>query len=181
MKDERELILRAKKGDSVAFGVLYDRHLPAIYRFILLKVGGAKGEAEDLTHEVFLNAWRNVGHYEFKGFPFTSWLYRIARNAVIDHYRTAKKNINLDAVPEEVFAERSDVGERLDASFAAAEIRVHLAKLEPVYQDVLIMKFVEELTNREIAAALQKSEGAIRVIQHRALKQLKKSIEGLGK
>ncbi len=177
MEDERELVLRAKKGDSAAFGVLYDRHLPAIYRFILIKVGGAKAEAEDLTHEVFLSAWRNIGRYEFRGFPFTSWLYRIARNTVIDRYRTAKKNINLDAVAEDVLAEPSEAGEKIDAAFTAAQIRIHLAKLEPTYQDVLIMKFVDELTNREIAAALQKSEGAIRVIQHRALKQLKKLME----
>lgn len=178
MEDEKALVLRAKKGDPNAFGALYDRYLPAIYRFILIKVGGRKGEAEDLAHEVFLSAWRNVGSYELKGFPFSSWLYRIARNAVIDHYRTAKQNISLDTAPEELFAERPDTAEKLDTSFATAQVRVHLAKLEPAYQDVLIMKFVEDMSNREIAAALQKSEGAVRVIQHRALKQLKRSMEG---
>ncbi len=177
MEDERELVTKAKKGDSTAFGALYDKHLPAIYRFILVKVGGQKGVAEDLTAEVFLNAWRNVSRFEFKGYPFSSWLYRIARNTVIDHYRTAKKNVNLESVPEEMFAERSEVGDKMDTDFGIRSIQVHLARLEPVYQDVLLMKFVEEMSNREIAAALEKSEGAVRVIQHRALKQLKKSIE----
>lgn len=177
MEDEHKLVLRAKEGDSAAFGALYDRHLPAIYRFILLKVGGRKGEAEDLTHEVFLSAWRNVGNFEFQGYPFSSWLYRIARNAVVDHYRTQKKNVSLDVVPDEVFAEKPDVDERLDAGLEMQRIQVYLARLEPVYQDVLVMKFVEDMSNREIAAALEKSEGAVRVIQHRALKQLRKSLE----
>ncbi len=177
MEDERDLVLKAKRGDSTAFGALYDKHLPAIYRFILLKVGGRKGEAEDLTHEVFLSAWRNVRSFEFKGYPFSSWLYRIARNAVIDHYRTAKKNVSLESVPEDVFAERSDISDKVDVGFDMRKVRVHLARLEPVYQDVLLMKFVEEMSNQEIAAALEKSEGAVRVIQHRALKQLKKYIE----
>ncbi len=177
MEDEKELVLKAQKGDNAAFGALYDRHLPAIYRFILLKVGGHKGEAEDLTAEVFLSAWQGIGRFEFKGYPFSSWLYRIARNAVIDHYRTAKKNVSLEAVPEEVFADRPETDERVDIGFAIARVQTHLAKLEPAYQDVLIMKFVEDMSNHEIAAALQKSEGAVRVIQHRALKQLKRSLE----
>ena len=177
MEDEKQLVLRAQKGDNVAFGMLYDRHLPAIYRFILLKVGGRKGEAEDLTAEVFLSAWQNVSRFEFKGYPFSSWLYRIARNAVIDHYRTSKKNVSLEAVPEEVFADKPETDERVDANLAIARVQAQLVKLEPAYQDVLIMKFVEDMSNSEIAAALQKSEGAVRVIQHRALKQLKRLLE----
>lgn len=177
MEDEKELVLRAKNGDGAAFGALYDNHLPAIYRFILLKVGGRKGEAEDLTHEVFLSAWKNIERFEFQGFPFSSWLYRIARNAVIDHYRTAKKNVSLDNVPEDIVAERPETGDKIDIAIAFKSVQVHLAKLEPVYQDVLIMKFVEDLSNQEIAKALEKTEGAVRVIQHRALKQLKKYME----
>ena len=88
MKEE-DLINKAKNRDSEAFGLLYDQYLPAIYRFILLKTSH-KVTAEDLTHQVFLNAWQNIENYQSRGFPFSSWLYRIANNAVIDYYRTDK-------------------------------------------------------------------------------------------
>ncbi len=177
MKDEEKLIQKAKEGGEEAFGLLYDRYITPIYRFVFLKVGGKKGDAEDITHEVFLSAWKNIKRYEFKGFPFSSWLYRIARNAVIDYYRTAKPSIALDQVPEHFVVTEISEEEKFDDALELQAIRGCLTLLEPVYQDVLIMKFIEEKTNKEIAAALEKSEGAVRVIQHRALKQLKKHID----
>jgi len=81
MKEEESLIQKAKEGDGNAFGELYDAYQPRIYRFVFLKTGG-KQDAEDITHQVFLSAWQNMGKYEFQGFPFSSWLYRIASNAV---------------------------------------------------------------------------------------------------
>ncbi len=177
MEEERKLISRAKEGKEEAFGQLYDKYMPAIYRFIFLKTGGQKAQAEDICHEVFLNAWQNIKNFRFQGYPFSSWLYRIAANAVIDYYRTRKININIDNVPEEAVVENASLGEKFDDQLDLQLVKVCLKKLEPSYQDVLIMKFVEELSNKEIAVALEKSEGAVRVIQHRALKQLKKHIE----
>ena len=92
LESEKVYIKKAKSGNQEAFGALYDHYLPSIYRFILLKVSN-RAEAEDLSHEVFLSAWKNIPGYKDKGFPFSSWLYQIARNAVIDFYRTSKKNI----------------------------------------------------------------------------------------
>ncbi len=177
MEDEQTLVQRAKEGKEEAFGVLYDRHISAIYRFVFLKVGGRKGDAEDITHEVFLSAWKSIGRYEFQGFPFSSWLYRIARNAIIDFYRTSKPNIALHEAPEYLLVSEKTDGYDLDTTLEVERIKKHLTLLEPVYQDVLIMKFVEDRSNKEIAAALEKTEGAVRVIQHRALKQLKKHLE----
>ena len=179
MEDEQTLIQKAKEGKEEAFGVLYDRHISAIYRFVFLKVGGKKGDAEDITHEVFLSAWKNIGNYKFQGFPFSSWLYRIARNAIIDYYRTSKQNQNIafHETPEHLLISEKTEEHDLDKTFEMERIKKCLALLEPTYQDVLIMKFVEDRSNKEIAAALEKSEGAIRVIQHRALKQLKKYLE----
>lgn len=177
MEDERKLILKAKEGKEEAFGQLYDKYMPAIYRFVFLKVGGQKAQAEDICHEVFLNAWQNIKNFRFQGYPFSSWLYRIAANAVIDYYRTRKINLNIDTVPEEAVVENASLSENFDKQLDLQTVRLCLKKLEPSYQDVLIMKFVEELSNKEIAVALEKSEGAIRVIQHRAIKQLKKHIE----
>jgi len=92
---EENLIIEAIRGESSAFGQLYDHYQPRIYRFILVKVGHRE-EAEDLTHQVFLNAWKNIDGYQHRGFPFSSWLYSIARNAVIDYYRTNKNEVPLD-------------------------------------------------------------------------------------
>jgi RNA polymerase sigma-70 factor (ECF subfamily) len=181
MEDERKLVLRAKEGKEEAFGQLYDKYMPAIYRFVFLKVGGHKAQAEDICHEVFLSAWQNIGNFEFQGHPFSSWLYRIAGNAVIDYYRTRKINVDIENIPEEPAVEAVSLSERMDNRLEMDNVRMCLKKLEPSYQDVLIMKFVEELSNKEIAVALQKSEGAVRVIQHRAIKQLKKHLEENGR
>lgn len=177
MKDEEQLLIqKAKNGDDQAFGKLYDQHLPKIYRFVFLKVG-RKQDAEDITQQVFVNAWQNMGTYEVKGFPFSSWLYRIAGNAVIDYYRTAKATISINQIPEENFSENSDDAVKIDTAINISAVRVALMKLEHDQQTVLLMKFVEELSNKEIADALGKTEGAVRVIQHRALKQLKTKLD----
>lgn len=172
-EDEQTLIQKAQRGNKEAFGALYDHYLPQIYRFVLLKVG-RREDAEDLTHHVFLSAWEHIRRYEHRGFPFSSWLYRIAGNAVIDHYRTARHHQNIDAVPEEMFAEADTTSETVDTALSAHRVHAVLLKLEPDQQSVLIMRFINELSNKEIAEALGKTEGAVRVIQHRALKQLKK-------
>jgi len=181
MEDERKLISKAREGEEEAFGQLYDKYMPAIYRFVFLKVGGHKAQAEDICHEVFLSAWQNIGSFKFQGHPFSSWLYRIAGNAVIDYYRTRKVNVDIESIPEEPAVEMASLAEKMDDRLDLENIRECLKRLEPNYQDVLIMKFVEELSNKEIAVALEKSEGAVRVIQHRAIKQLKKYVEENGR
>lgn len=178
-KEERDLVLKAKKGENEAFGLLYDKHFDSIYRFILLKTG-SKSDAEDLSHQVFLSAWQNIEDYEFRGFPFSSWLYKIASNAVIDHWRTKKPNVSIDLVREDYLSELPELQDEVDQKFELRLVKNAIAKLEPDQQNVLIMKFVDELSNKEIAHVLDKSEGAIRVIQHRALRQLRKILSENG-
>jgi RNA polymerase sigma-70 factor, ECF subfamily len=168
---EDNIIREAIQGEASAFGLLYDHYQPQIYRFVFLKVG-QREEAEDLTHQIFLNAWQNIRSYRHLGHPFSSWLYQIARNQVIDHYRTKKQDIGLEAVAEFAVA--------LDKSAVGLEHRLELEKvmaavhtLKPIYQDIIVMRFVEELSLKEVATALKKSEGAIKLLQHRAMKQLK--------
>ncbi len=177
MKDEETLIGKSQAGDASAFGELYDAYVAKIYRFILFRVGHRKEEAEDLAHQVFMNAWQNMSRYESRGFPFSSWLYRIASNAVIDFYRTHRTHIDIDTVPEEMVVELSNVSTELNNQLNMHHVRIALTKLEPEHQNVLIMRFIDDLSTKEIAIALEKSEGAIRVIQHRALKQLKQYVD----
>ena len=176
MKEELELVQRAQSGETEAFGKLYDTYFSKIYRFILLKVT-KRVDAEDLTHQVFLSAWQNIRSYRFQGNPFSSWLYRIAHNAVIDFYRTQKPHIDIELVSEDSIAHIPDLEQELDRGAELIHVRHALTQLKPEEQTALIMKFVDELSNKEIAEALHKTEGAVRVMHHRALKQLRKIID----
>jgi len=171
MKEEESFIKEAQAGEAEAFGWIYDRYVKQIYRFVYLKVSH-RANAEDLTQQVFMSAWQNIRSYQMQGFPFSSWLYRIANNAVIDHYRTDRRHIAIDSVPEDLFAEESP-NRKIEQESEMAEIRKAIQLLEQDQQSVVVMKFIEEMTNKEIAAALEKSEGAVRVVQHRAMKKLK--------
>jgi len=173
MTDEERLVKKAKKGEAEAFGLLYDHYVAAIYRFILLKVSH-ESDAEDLTHQVFLQAWQNIRSYRSKGLAFSSWLYRIAANKVIDYYRTKKKYVDIENVAEENLIDPSPSPQKkIEKDLNLSLIKKALKKLEPDQQNVLIMRFINDLSHQEIAQALNKSLGAIRVIQHRALKKLK--------
>ncbi|MDD5431090.1 MAG: RNA polymerase sigma factor [Candidatus Pacebacteria bacterium] len=172
LEDEIKYIKDAQKGNKKAFGVLYNHYLPKIYRFVFLKVS-SKSSAEDLSHEVFLNAWKNINSYVHREFPFSSWLYQLARNEVIDFYRTTKKNISLEDILEEPPDTKIDEGKIIDSKLNIEKIKSLIPRLSQNQQDVLIMRFVEDLSPEEIAAIIGKSVGAVRLIQHRALNSLK--------
>lgn len=172
LENEKQYIEEARGGNRDSFGIIYSHYVPQIYRFVFFKVS-SKQIAEDLTHEIFLSAWQNIKNYKQKEFPISSWLYQIARNKVIDHYRTDKKNISIDT---EDFNEDS-LGfyeqKNPDVSFSIEKIKSLIKFLKPEYQDVIIMRYVEDLDSKEIAGVLNKSEGAVRLIQHRAINNLK--------
>ena len=178
--EETNLVRRAKNGDAEAFGALYDRYVTRIYRFVLLKLGNP-GDAEDLTHEVFLAAWRTMGNYEERsGIRLVSWLYRIAGNRVIDHYRSDKRNISLDeliagnTIPIELVASGgANLVKALSHKMDFQEVMEAVQGLTGDQQDVIIMRFVEDLTPEETGRAMGKSAAAVRLIQHRALEKLK--------
>jgi len=177
---EEKLISSAQHGDARAFGLLYDTYVARIYRFILLKVSN-RHDAEDLTSQVFSSAWESMGRFEVRGFPFSSWLYRIAQNAVIDHYRTTRHHEDLESVPDEAIADQSSStarwDERLDRDRDLMLVRNAIADLSTEHQTVLILRFIDDRSTKEIALTIGKSEGAVRVIQHRALKELRQKID----
>jgi RNA polymerase sigma-70 factor, ECF subfamily len=177
MLDNEELLInRAQNGDPDAFRVLYDHYVGPIFRFIFLKVS-SKARAEDLTHDVFLAGWQKINLYQSRGLPFSSWLYRIARNKVIDHYRTNKSHSAIEDVDESLFGIDDDASDSIDSSIKFARIKIHFDKLSPIQKDVTVMRFIEDLSHTEIAKALNKTEGAVRLIQHRAIKNLRSLLE----
>ena len=173
---EKNIIERAIGGEASAFGRLYDEYQPKIYRFIYLKVGHRE-EAEDLCHQTFISAWENIGNYRFQGYLFSTWLYSIARNKVIDYYRAKKITVNLEIETIQILEIGVSNEQLIDARFEMEKAKNAILKLNPLEQDVIIMRFIEDLNPKEIAKSLNKSEVAIRQIQHRAIKNLKKILE----
>ena len=169
---EQNLIRDAIRGEALAFGSLYDYYQPKIYRFVLIKVG-RREEAEDLTHEVFKSAWESMGGYKNLGFPFSSWLYRIARNQITDHWRGRKEEASLENIDQEYFVAPASLQFDLTHKMEVERVKDAIGRLKPEYQDVVIMRFVEDLPVKDVAVALEKSEGAVKLLQHRAIKELK--------
>jgi RNA polymerase sigma-70 factor, ECF subfamily len=173
---EEKLIQDAVRGKSSAFGELYDHYQPMIYRFVIIKVSNRE-EAEDITHQVFLSAWLNIKSYQHRGHPFSSWLYQIARNQVIDHYRAKRNESNIDAIDPEYFAVPASVEFSMPTKLDMESVQRAMKELKPEYQDVIILRFIEDTSLKETATALQKTEGAIKLLQHRAIKELKKVLK----
>lgn len=167
------LVEKVQKGDKNAFGEIYDLLLDKIYRFIYFRVG-SKEDAEDLTENVFVKIWKNISTYENKGLPFEAWVFRIARNTVIDFYRTKKQKITLtDNISETIADIRESHEELLHNKMLKEAIFNKMQSLPDSYREIIVLKFIEEKDNKEISEILEKPIDQIRVLQSRALKALK--------
>lgn len=172
--DDTELITRAQDGSADAFGELYERHAPAILRYLYAHLD-SRLDAEDLTGEVFLRAWQALPKYTERGIPFLAFLFRIARNALIDHYRRSRPPEtsasddygltleDLNPGPAEVIGDRIEHEELINI----------MGQLREDYRTVLTLRFISELSPDETAQIMQRSPGAVRVLQHRALNALR--------
>lgn len=173
---EQYLIKRAKEGDSRAFGRLFEAYLDPIYRYIYFRVSDVD-EAEEMTDDVFVKAWEALPNFTIKqGKSLLPWLYRIAHNLVVDHYR--RRTLHEETEP--LFAVREtlpSVEEMVGTKQAVARAVQAVHRLDQLEQSVLLLRFVEQLPYREIAEIVGKSEGACRVIQYRALSTLRDLLE----
>lgn len=177
--DEKVLIERAIRGDANAFGELYSQHLDAIYRYIFFRTGDQQ-EAEDLTENVFLKAWEALPGYKDYGNPFSSWLYRIAHNVVVDHHRRIKPvlgNSDIDLLEGHQDTKADTLGLVLEAE-QVEELGKAIIQLTLEQQQVIILRFIEGLSHAEISAIIGKNEGTCRMIQHRGLSTLQKLLNG---
>lgn len=179
MDREREKILVAKAKENVeAFEELYDYYLPKIYGYILNRVGHRQ-EAEDLTSQTFAKVLNALGRYEERGVSFSAWVYRIATNAIIDNARKKKEYaMDPELIKECVAGQRTaSPEEQVCLLETGEEMRHCLEAIKEDYQNVLTLKFFEELNNKEIAQILGCRPSAVAVKVHRALKALKKEVE----
>ncbi len=160
---------KAKSGDQTAFGQIYQIFFQKIFQFIYFRVSH-KEIAEDLTEEVFLKAHSKIKSLG-NGHSFSGWLYQIARNAVIDYYRSKKLTVDLADV-ENTLEYETNVVDLVNLGYQQAKLLKLIKELSAQEQAVIKMKFLEDLDTVEIAQILDQSEGSIRVIQHRALTKL---------
>jgi RNA polymerase sigma-70 factor (ECF subfamily) len=173
---EVTLVQQAVGGDGDAFTHLYDIYVERVYRHIAYRVR-VVADVEDLTQEVFVRAWHAIRRYKTGQRPFLAWLYTIAHNLVIDYYRKKGRELlsPLEELPPRVSGQSdADTELFLDRDV----VRRMLAQLPEDQQKVLMFRFVEGLDHAEVAAALGKSQGAVRVIQLRALRRLRQWLEG---
>jgi RNA polymerase sigma-70 factor (ECF subfamily) len=162
--DERPLI-EAAKADPQHFAELYERNFARVYAFVARRAG-SRGEAEDLTAEVFHHALAHLRQFEWRGVPFSAWLLQIARNAVTDRWQRAARERGSPAPDPSEAASLADVDRR-------AMLTELVARLPHEQQRVIVARFVEQKSIREIANALGRTEGAVKQLQFRALESLR--------
>jgi len=169
------LIQRAQQGQSEAFGELYQRYATVIFRFVCLRLGNNE-DAEDLTEEIFMRALHNLARYDDRGIPFAAYLFQIARNALIDHYR---KNRNSLSSIDDLDIRGGDPGpeESVSHRIEFQDLQRIMENLPEDYRNVLILRFLSGLSPEETAIMMDRSEGAVRVLQFRALAALKKLLQ----
>lgn len=174
-----QALQKAAMGDTEAFGVLYERYIARIYNYIYYRTG-QPSEAEDLTAKVFFRAYNHIGSYRNTGVPFSAWLYRIAHNLVANWHRDNSRNKEVPLEDEPQIIHRGDLPEavvmkdqQVDSLFTI------LRGLTSDRQQLLILKFVEQLSNAEIGVIMGRSEGAIKSLYHRTLYNLKNDLENV--
>ncbi len=173
--DEKQLIERAQRGDKSALSELYRRHVDAIYTYICVRVNDPV-VVEDLTAEVFLKMLEGLEEYRYTGAPFAAWLYRIAWARTVDYWRRINrhKNVQLSDTLIQSYSEQPQsnpeaiVSTHEEWSDLAAMIRC----LTDAQQEVIVLRFVERMKLAEVAAVMDKTVGAIKSLQHRALASL---------
>jgi len=146
LTNERQLVLQAQDGNSEAFGQLYDAYMERIYRFVYFRVEDQQ-TAEDITSQVFLKAWSNLDRFQFSRTPYLAWLYTIAHNAVIDHYRTRKVTTALDDVQLSQPDHSEVVENDIDMDAEMQSVKTALQTLTDDQQKVLTLKFIEGMSN----------------------------------
>lgn len=176
IREEAELVRNAIEGDEQAFAAIYDAYLEGIYRFVYIRVEDHQ-TAEDITSTVFLKAWENLSSYKPRGVPFRAWLFRIARNSVIDHYRTRKQAAPLEAVINVVEDDTQPLSEKIGNRLETDEVLTFMQQLTEDQRNVLALKFVQGFSTKEIAKVLGKRQGAVRALQMRGLQTLARLME----
>ena len=171
--DEKEIIARAAGGDEEAFARLYERYFDRIYRYIYLRVDN-QTEAEDLTQEVFVKALVAIDSYRWRSLPFGSWLFRIAHNHVVDHFRMIGKRGTTAWNEDAIHIEQPNPAAIAERQLESRDLRHKIEKLPPAQREVISLRFWGELSVAEVAKVLGKRPGTVKALQHGGIVALKK-------
>jgi RNA polymerase sigma-70 factor, ECF subfamily len=173
--EDADLAARAVAGDAEAFGILYDRYVDSVYRYAFYRVRN-EADAEDVTSEVFFKALRAMPRYQPRQ-PFLAWLYRIARNSIIDRLRRQRPQVGFeDALAHAGTDTIMDLDLRLERLSDSQALREAIGRLTPLQQDVIILRYLEGLDTKAIARIIGRRDGTVRGIEFRALGTLRQML-----
>ena len=175
--DVRELVGRAQAGDRDALEDLYLLHFDRIYSYLQLTVGN-RHDAEDLTNQTFVKMLESIERFEWRKAPFSAWLFRIAHNLAVDHFRSRRRWQPEEEPPEPPDADQRSAEDEAMHSIGRRSMLEMIEDLSKDQQQVLMLKFVFNFSNGEAATVLGKSEGAVKSLQHRALASLQRQLAG---
>jgi RNA polymerase sigma-70 factor (ECF subfamily) len=175
--DEQSLLERASRADPEALGALYDRYVGRIYSYIYHRVGQAD-LAEDLTAQVFARMLESIREGRAWRTSFSGWLYRIAHNLVVDHYRRRGRATFVELEEAQpIVADEADPVRKVEARLESEHLRAALAKLTEEQAQVIALRFLDEFSIAEVAGMMDKTEGAIKALQYRAVLALRRVMQ----
>jgi RNA polymerase sigma-70 factor, ECF subfamily len=172
-----DLVAEAQAGSPAAFAALYDRYAPGVYRYLSARIR-EPADAEDLLHRVFVKVIESIGRYRSTGVPFGAWLFRIARNTMIDEVRSRPRHLAIDTLDTAGQHRSDDPVGSAERSAERAEIRAALTELTEDQRDVVLYRFFAGLSTQETAVLMGKREGSIRALQFRAIQTLRRRLAG---
>jgi len=174
---EYELIQKAQQGDTEAFGQLYEQYAPAVFRYLYAHLDN-RLDAEDLTEDVFLRVWQALAEYRQQGAPFGGFVFRVARNALYDHYRRTRRRPSHSLDWEWADDRQPDPAISIPEHLERRAVRESLNELSADHRQVLTLRFLSGLSPEETAQVMGRTAGAVRVLQHRALSALRRLLTG---
>jgi RNA polymerase sigma-70 factor (ECF subfamily) len=171
--NEQAIISKCQQGKLEEFGQLYDKYIQKIYNFVYYKTHH-KETAEDITSLVFMKAIDKINSFDSGKGNFSSWIYRITRNTIIDHYRTKKEDANIEDIWD--LAGDENIERDIDTRNKLKEVEKYLEKLNPEHRDIVIMRVWQGMSHNEIADALGKTEASIKMTFSRTMQKLRQEM-----
>ena len=169
-----EAVGRAQKGDAAAFAVLYEDYYDRIFRYVSFKTGNSL-EAEDITAEVFVKMLESIDSFRWQGYQFSSWLFRIAHNLIVDHFRKRGRRhiVALDDAPAAATEYDPDLDRKLDVDMSMVPVQEAMKDLTDLQREVISLRFAAGLSVAETARAVGKKDNAVKALQHAGIKKLR--------